>query len=66
MVGYQSTAWITSLLPTQGSPDLLALCSFVCTLPGQLLDLSLDNRQSTKDVGQIVTNGFIPGDLVMR
>ena len=41
MVGYQNTVWLASLLPTQGSPGLLTLCSFVCTLSDHLLHLSL-------------------------
>ena len=66
MVGYQNTVWVASLLPTQGSPGLLALCRFVCTLSIHLLHLSLDDCQSAQDVNQIVANGFIPGALVMR
>jgi hypothetical protein len=66
MVGYQNTVWVASLLPTQGSPGLLALCRFVCTLSIHLLHLSLDDCQSAQDVDQIVANGFIPGGLVMR
>ena len=66
MVGYQNTVRVPSLLPTEGSPSLLALCRFVCTLCGHLLYLSLDNCQSAQNVNQIVANGFIPGVLVMR
>jgi hypothetical protein len=49
--------------PTQRSPDALVLGGFVVSPFCHFLHLSLHDRQSSKDISQVVANGFIAGVL---
>jgi hypothetical protein len=52
--------------PTQRSPDALVLGGFAVAPFCHFLHLSLHDRQSSKDISQVVANGFIAGVLNVR
>ena len=56
---------ITSItvVPTQGSAGFLALGGFIVAPFCHFLHLSLHDRQSSKDISQVVANGVIAGAL---
>lgn len=60
MAGNQT---LITVAPTQRSPDALALGGFVVAPFGHFLHLSLHDGQSSKDISQVVANGFVAGAL---
>jgi hypothetical protein len=63
MAGNQT---LINVAPTQRSPDALVLGGFVVALLCHFLHLSLHERQSSKDISQVVADGFIAGALDVR
>lgn len=57
---------LITVAPTQGSAGALAPCRFAVALLCNFFHLSLHDRQSSKDISQIVANGFVAGALGVR
>jgi hypothetical protein len=57
---------LTTVAPTQRSAGFLAPCTFVAAMLCHFLYLSLHDCQSSKDISQVVANGFIAGALDAR
>jgi hypothetical protein len=57
---------LITIAPTQRSAGFLAPCSCVVALLHHFLYLSLHDRQSSKDIRQVVANIFIAGVLNIR